>query len=101
MATVVCLTDGRDIDVTGLTADAAIAHLRGLGVTLKDIRHTLHRATPIEHLCPACKLPMEKHSGYENIECLHSDGRGGTFRKRKDGTFYACMHCEHCEEATK
>ena len=39
---VVFLTDGRTVDLSGLTAEAAVDSLRALGVTTADIARTVH-----------------------------------------------------------
>lgn len=39
---VIHLLDGRAIDLSGLTAAAAIARIRSLGITPADVRETRH-----------------------------------------------------------
>jgi hypothetical protein len=49
MATIiVTLRNGRQIDISGLSPQAAIARLRTLGVHPDDLKHTEHRIQPGE-----------------------------------------------------
>lgn len=41
--TIVYLRDGREVEITGLSAEDAIGKLRALGVDTKDIKRTEHQ----------------------------------------------------------
>lgn len=43
VSVIVELRDGRFVDVTSLSAEDAVAHLRALGTTHADVVRTIHR----------------------------------------------------------